>query len=80
MDEQIIKILEKKMDEIKNENKKTKQIIDEFSNFDSLSFTSGMMIGRLFNSFYYQHRRILKRSPTDIEFDEFLEFLKKKLG
>jgi len=80
MDEQIIKILEKKIGEIKNEDTKTKQIIDEFSNFDSLSFTSGMMIGRLFNSFYYQHRRILKRSPTDIEFDEFLEFLKKKLG
>tara|TARA_B110000014_G_scaffold250117_1_gene226051 strand:- start:92 stop:334 length:243 start_codon:yes stop_codon:yes gene_type:complete len=80
MDEEIIKILEKKIGEIKNEDTKTKQIIDEFSNFDSLSFTSGMMIGRLFNSFYYQHRRILKRSPTDIEFDEFLEFLKKKLG
>ena len=80
MDEQIIKILLKKISEIKTENNQTKQIIDEFSNFDSLSFTSGMMIGRLFNSFYYQHRRILKRSPTDIEFDEFLEFLKKKLG
>ena len=37
------------------------------------------MIGRLSNSFYYQHRRILKRNPTDMEFNEFLEFLKKKL-
>ena len=80
MDEQIIKILEKKIGEIKNEDNKTKQIIDQFSNFDSISFSSGMMIGRLFNSFYYQHRRILKRSPTDMEFNEFLEFLKKKLG
>ena len=80
MDEQIIKILEKKIGEIKNEDNKTKQIIDQFSNFDSVSFSSGIMIGRLFNSFYYQYRRILKRSPTDIEFDEFLEFLKKKLG
>ena len=79
MDEQIIKILEKKIVEIKNEDKKTKQIIDEFSNFDSISFSSGMIIGRLFNSFYYQHRRILKRSPTDIEFIEFIEFLKKEL-
>ena len=80
MDEQIIKILEKKIGEIKNEDNKTKQIIDQFSNFDSISFSSGMMIGRLFNSFYYQHRRILKRSPTDVEFNEFLEFLKNKLG
>jgi hypothetical protein len=80
MDEQIIKVLEKKIEEMKNEDKKIKQIINEFSNFDSTSFSSGMLIGRLFNSFYYQHRRILKRSPTDIEFIEFIEFLKKKLG
>ena len=80
MDEQIIKILEKKIGEIKNEDNKTNQIIDQFSNFDSISFSSGMIIGRLFNSFYYQHRRILKRSPTDVEFNEFLEFLKNKLG
>ena len=79
MDEEIIKILEKKIGEIKNEDNKTKQIIDQFSNFDSVSFSSGIMIGRLFNSFYYQHRRILKRSPTDIEFNEFIEFLKKEL-
>ena len=80
MDEQIIKILEKKIGEIKNEDNKTNQIVDQFSNFDSISFSSGMMIGRLFNSFYYQHRRILKRSPNDMEFNEFLEFLKNKLG
>jgi hypothetical protein len=80
MDEEIIKILEKKIGEIKNEDNKTKQIIDQFSNFDSVSFSSGIMIGRLFNSFYYQHRRILKRSPNDIEFIEFIEFLKKELG
>tara|TARA_B110000116_G_C16387155_1_gene381277 strand:+ start:82 stop:324 length:243 start_codon:yes stop_codon:yes gene_type:complete len=80
MDKQIIKILENKIDEIKNEDKKTMQIVNEFSNFDPISFSSGMMIGRLFNSFYYQHRRILKRSPTDVEFNEFLKFLKKELG
>ena len=80
MDEQIIKILKKKMDEIKNENKKTKLIIDEFLNYDFISFSSGIIIGRLLNSFYYQHRRILKRNPTDMEFNEFVEFLKKKLG
>ena len=80
MDEQIIKILEKKIEETKTEHKKTKQIIDKFQNFDSISFSSGIIIGRLFNSFYYQHRRILKRSPTDTEFNEFIEFLKKQLG
>ena len=80
MDKEITKILEKKIGEINNEDKRTNQIINDFSNFHSPSFSSGMMIGRLFNSFYYQHRRILKRSPNDIEFNEFLEFLKNKLG
>ena len=80
MDEQIIKILIKKISEIKTENDQTKRIIDEFSNLDSISFSSGIMIGRLFNSFYYQHRRVLKRNPTDNEFNDFLEFLKKELG
>ena len=78
MDEKIIKILEKKISETKTENNKTKEIVDKFSNFDSISFSSGIIIGRLFNSFYYQHRRVLKRDPTDIEFTEFLEFLKKE--
>jgi|TARA_B110000014_G_scaffold106725_1_gene73234 5-methylthioribose kinase len=80
MDEEILNVLQKKIDEIKNEDKKIKQIMNEFSNFDSISFSSGIMIGRLFNSFYYQHRRLLKRSPTDIEFNEFIKFLKSKLG
>ena len=78
MDEKIIKILEKKISETKTENNKTKEIVDKFSNFDSISFSSGIIIGRLLNSFYYQHRRVLKRDPTDIEFSEFLEFLKKE--
>ena len=78
MDERIIKILEKKISETKTENNKTKEIVDKFSNFDSISFSSGIIIGRLLNSFYYQHRRVLKRDPTDIEFTEFLEFLKKE--
>ena len=78
MDEKIIKILEKKISETKTENNKTKEIVDKFSNFDSISFSSGIIIGRLLNSFYYQHRRVLKRDPTDNEFNEFLEFLKKE--
>ena len=41
-------------------------------------FSYGIVIGRLYNSFYYQCRRILKRSPTEKEFLEFLEILKQK--
>ena len=80
MDEEIIKILEKKINEINRADKQINEIIDEFPNLDSLSFSSGIMVGRLSNSFYYQYRRILKRNPTDSEFKEFVQFLKKKLG
>ena len=59
-------------------DKQIEEIIARFPNFDSNSFSSGIVIGRLFNSFYYQYRRILKRSPTDSEFKEFIEFLKNK--
>jgi hypothetical protein len=40
-------------------------------------FGHGIVIGRLYNSFYYQSRRILKRNPTEQEFSEFIQLLKK---
>ncbi|MDC8437917.1 MAG: hypothetical protein LV468_02825 [Candidatus Nitrosotenuis sp.] len=42
------------------------------------SFRYGVIVGRLYNSFYYQCRRILKRDPTDGEFAEFVEILAKR--
>ena len=45
---------------------------------DSQHFKYGIIIGRLYNSFYYQSRRILKRDPTNEEFSEFLQILSKK--
>ncbi|MGQ0772558.1 MAG: hypothetical protein ACT4NT_07295 [Nitrososphaerota archaeon] len=41
-------------------------------------FKYGIIIGRLYNSFYYQSRRILKRDPTKEEFSELLEILGKR--
>ena len=79
MDKEIIEILEKKINEIKSANPQINTIIDEFETLDSNTLFSGIMIGRLFNSFHYQHRRILKRNPTENEFNDFIEFLKNKL-
>ncbi len=45
---------------------------------DTNSFSYGIVIGKLYNSFYYQCRRILKRSPTEQEFLVFLEIVKQK--
>jgi hypothetical protein len=41
-------------------------------------FKYGIIIGRLYNSFYYQSHRILKRDPTPEEFSEFLEILSNR--
>ena len=45
--------------------------------FDKKSLYIGIIIGRLYNSFYYQTRRIMKRDPTHNEFLEFVEIIKK---
>lgn len=45
---------------------------------NTISFGFGVVIGRLYNSFYYQSRRILKRDPTKQEFLEFLDILKQR--
>jgi hypothetical protein len=41
-------------------------------------FKYGIIIGRLYNSFYYQSRRIVRRDPTPEEFSEFLEILSNR--
>jgi len=77
------KILKNKMDEkiqetISNKNE-IKQLLQSLSNIDdSKSFVLGIIIGRIYNSFYYQSKRILNREPTKEEFREFVEFVKSK--
>ena len=78
------KILENKMNEKINEVfSKSSEISSIVNLLDKLSsnrdsFAYGIFVGRLYNSFYYQCRRILKRNPTDEEFLEFIDMLKSK--
>jgi hypothetical protein len=67
-------------------NEKIQESLDNIGEIHSItkslqvsdvSFKYGLVIGRLYNSFYYQTRRILKRDPTKEEFTEFLEILNK---
>ena len=44
----------------------------------SNQFQYGIIVGRLYNSFHYQSRRILKRDPTLEEFIEFVQMLHKR--
>ena len=71
MEQKISEIFSKK-DEIYN----TVNLLDELAS-EKNSFSYGLVIGRLYNSFYYQTRRILKRSPTEKEFSDFLQLIKE---
>jgi phosphate uptake regulator len=78
MDDKLREVLEKKIDAVLAKTDEIKKIIasldDLSTNTDTFSF--GIVIGRLYNSFYYQCRRLLQRDPTEQEFSEFLEILK----
>ena len=76
MDEKIRKIISEKVDDILGKNDEITKIISSMDSLDSESLRYGILIGRLYNSFYYQHRRVLSRNPTADEFLEFLEFVK----
>jgi len=76
------KILKKKLEEKIQETIRQKNEVKKLSTIskieDSKSFVLGIIVGRLFNSFYYQSKKIFGREPTEIELDEFLELVKSK--
>ena len=79
MDEKIKNKIEAKIQETISNKKEIKQIILSLSNIDdSKSFILGVIVGRIYNAFYYQSKRILNREPTEEEFQEFVEFIESK--
>ena len=79
MDEKIKEILTEKLNHILNQNEDIEKLISCFENVNYNSFYTGIFIGRLYNSFFYQYRRILKRNPSNDEFTEFVDFIKNNL-
>jgi hypothetical protein len=78
MDEKIQKIMQEKIHETMVKVKEITLLINSLKlSSDVNSFGYGVMIGRLYNSFYYQSRRILKRDPTEKEFFDFIELVKE---
>jgi hypothetical protein len=79
MDEKLQKIIEQKIDSTFEKSDEIQNIVHSLEELSTQknSFALGIIIGRLYNSFYYQCRRILKRDPTEKEFSEFLELLEK---
>jgi hypothetical protein len=73
-----LKIEEKIQETISNKNE-INQILESLSSVDdSKSFILGIVVGRLYNAFYYQTKRILNREPSKEEFVEFVEYLKNR--
>ena len=78
MDEKIQKVLEEKIHESTNRINEITSLVNSLGKAKNPDvFGRGIIIGRLYNSFYYQSRRILKRNPTDQEFTEFIQLLKE---
>ncbi len=79
MNEVILKKLEQKIRDTISNKDDLGELIKSLSNIDdSKSFALGIVVGRIYNSFFYQSKRILNREPTKEEFEEFLELLKTK--
>ena len=79
MDETFLKKIEQKIQDSISNKDEIKQLIELLSSIDnSKSFALGIIVGRIYNTFYYQSKRILNREPTKKEFQEFLEFVKNK--
>ena len=79
MDEILMEKIKQKIHETISNKEEIRQLVQLLSNIDdSKSFALGIVVGRLYNAFYYQTKRILNREPTEFEFAEFLEFVKSK--
>ena len=79
MDELLLKKIEQKLDDIASNKSELQQLAKSMPHtIDTKSFFYGLVAGRLYNSFYYQSKRILERNYTDYEFQEFIQFLKSK--
>jgi len=79
MDDILLKKIDQKIQDTISNKDDIKQLIKSLSSIDdSKSFALGIVVGRIYNAFYYQSKRILNRDPTNEEFDEFLEFVKNR--
>ena len=78
MDKILKKKLEEKIQETLSQRNEIKQLQTLSAISDSKSFVLGIIVGRLYNSFYYQSKKNLNREPTTDELSEFIELVKSK--
>jgi len=79
MDEILLKKIEQKIQDTISDKDDILELTKSLSIIDnSKSFALGIVVGRLYNAFFYQSKRILNREPTKQEFVEFLKFVENK--
>ena len=79
MDEVLLKKIEQKIHDSISNKDDIKELIKSLSTIDnSKSFALGIVVGRLYNTFFYQSKRILQRDPTKQEFEDLLKFIENK--
>ena len=79
MDDLLLQKIEQKIQDSISNKDDIKELIKSLSTIDnSKSFALGIVVGRLYNTFFYQSKRILKRDPTKQEFEDFLKFIENK--
>ena len=76
MDKQLRQKLEEKIQEIYSKRNDILNIANSLAKRqDGNNLVFGITVGMMYNSFYYQTRRILNRNPTHHEFDEFMNII-----
>lgn len=80
MDNRLKSIINSKIDDVVNKSDEIIEITKALQKFiDNEEHTAfGIALGRVYNAFHYQTRRILKRNATEDEFNEFVEILSKR--
>ncbi len=78
MDDRVRAAVSEKIEETLSKDQEIRRIQKLVAGSNDLAV--GIAIGRIYNSFHYQTRRILKRSATDEEFEEFLAMLDAQIG
>lgn len=75
MDPRVKKAITTKIDEAVSSAGEVRTIRDSLGMGASADFALGIAVGRIYNSFHYQTRRILGRNATEAEFAEFVSLL-----
>ncbi|HEX6067379.1 MAG TPA: hypothetical protein VFZ05_01145 [Nitrososphaera sp.] len=80
MDPRVRKAVMSKIDEAVTSAGEIRQIqssLKAVPGSQNADFAFGIAVGRIYNSFHYQTRRIIGRNATEEEFSEFLQILSK---